>query len=66
MVLKVYITYRRDFEDMTATKHEINETKNEGVLFNTFKSPVEIVDEGIILADTKKWQMKMALLLLLQ
>ncbi|QJA08078.1 NAD(P)-dependent oxidoreductase [Romboutsia sp. CE17] len=51
---KVYITYRRDFEDMTATKHEINETKNEGVLFNTFKSPVEIVDEGIILADTKK------------
>lgn len=51
---EVYVTYRRDFEDMTATKHEINESKEEGVLFNTFKAPVEIVDEGIILADTKK------------
>ena len=51
---EVYITYRRDFEDMTATNHEINCAKQEGVLFNTFKSPVEIVDEGIILADTKK------------
>ena len=39
---------------MTATNHEINDAKQEGVLFNTFKSPVEIVDEGIILADTKK------------
>ena len=51
---EVYVTYRRDFEDMTATKHEINDAKNEGVLFDTFKSPVEIVDEGIILADTQK------------
>ena len=51
---EVYVTYRRDFEDMTATNHEINDAKQEGVLFNTFKSPVEIVDEGIILADTKK------------
>lgn len=51
---EVYITYRRDFEDMTATKHEISEAKEEGVLFDTFKSPVKIVDTGIILADTKK------------
>ncbi|MGL5327718.1 MAG: NAD(P)-dependent oxidoreductase [Peptostreptococcaceae bacterium] len=50
---EVYITYRRGFEDMSATKHEIAGAKDEGVLFNTFKSPIEIVDEGIILADTK-------------
>ncbi|RDY24562.1 NAD(P)-dependent oxidoreductase [Romboutsia maritimum] len=51
---EVHVAYRRDFEDMTATKHEIQEAKSEGVLFDTFKSPVEIVDGGIILEDTKK------------
>ena len=50
----VSVCYRRDFEDMSATKHEISEAKEEGVLFETFKSPVEIVDEGIIFEDTKK------------
>lgn len=50
---EVYVTYRREFADMSATKHEIKSALDEGVLFNTFKSPVEIVDEGIILADTK-------------
>ncbi|MBO3446286.1 NAD(P)-dependent oxidoreductase [Clostridium sp. CCUG 7971] len=50
----VHIVYRRDVSDMSATKHEISEAKDEGVLFETFKSPVEIVDEGIILEDTKK------------
>ena len=51
---EVYIAYRRDFEVMTATKHEISEAQNEGVLFKTFEAPVEIVDKGIILARTEK------------
>lgn len=50
----VSIYYRRDVCDMTATKHEIHEAEKEGVLFKTFKSPVEIVDGGIIFEDTKK------------
>lgn len=50
----VYIAYRRDVEDMTATKFEIHEAMIEGVEFMTFKAPVEIVDNGIILCDTKK------------
>ena len=50
----VYVAYRRDFEDMTATKHEISEAIEEGVLFKTFEAPVEIVDDGIILARTEK------------
>lgn len=50
----VLIAYRRDFSDMTATKAEINEAIEEGVEFMTYKSPIEIVNEGIILADTKK------------
>lgn len=51
---EVYVAYRRDIQDMTATKHEIKEAIKEGVLFETFKAPVEILDEGIILSDTKK------------
>lgn len=51
---EVVVAYRRGFEDMSATKHEISEAKKEGVIFNTFKSPVEIVDEGILLEDTYK------------
>lgn len=52
----VSIYYRRDFEDMSATKHEIQETKDEGIVFNTFRSPVEITDEGVILTETLKMQ----------
>lgn len=51
---EVYVAYRRGLDDMTATKHEISEAKEEGVLFEIFKSPVEIVDEGIIFESTKK------------
>lgn len=49
----VSIIYRRDFDSMTATKHEIEEAKDEGVNFELFKTPVEIVDEGLIYKETK-------------
>lgn len=49
----VQVFYRRGFENMTATKAEINEAKEEGVKFNIFKSPVEITDEGVIFESTK-------------
>ena len=50
----VTVVYRKDFEDMTATKAEINEAKEEGVNFELFKSPVEITDDGVIFINTKK------------
>lgn len=50
----VEIFYRRDIEDMTATKVEIHEAMEEGVKFNLYKSPVEITDEGVIFATTEK------------
>lgn len=50
----VTICYRRGKEDMTATKVEINDAKEEGVNFNLFKSPVEITDEGVIFVTTRK------------
>lgn len=49
----VTIIYRKGFEDMTATKHEIEEAKEEGVKFDLYKVPVEIVDEGVIFRDTE-------------
>lgn len=55
---EVYIVYRRDFEDMTATKHEIYDAQNEGILFKTFETPIEIVDDGIILARTEKTEVE--------
>lgn len=50
----VYLAYRRDFSDMTATKAEINDAIEEGVEFLTYKAPIEIYEDGIVLADTKK------------
>ena len=50
----VYVAYRRDFEDMTATKAEIKEAMEEGVEFMVFKAPIEINEKGIVLADTQK------------
>ena len=51
---EVHICYRRGEEDMTATRAEIHETKEDGVIFTLYKSPVEITDEGVIFADTQK------------
>ena len=50
----VTVVYRKGFEDMTATKAEIKDAKEDEVNFELFKAPVEIIDEGVIFIDTKK------------
>lgn len=50
---EVTVVYRKDFEHMTATNAEIEDAKEEGVKFELFKAPVEIVDEGAVFIDTK-------------
>ena len=50
---EVTVVYRKDFEHMTATNAEIEDAKEEGVKFELFKAPVEIVDEGVLFIDTK-------------
>lgn len=50
---EVHICYRRGEESMTATKVEIHEAKEEGVLFTLYKSPVEITPEGVVFATTE-------------
>lgn len=51
---EVYVAYRRDFSDMTATKAEIEGALEEGVEFLTYKAPVEICKNGVVFIDTKK------------
>ncbi len=51
---EVIVCYRRDYEDMTATKHEIKEAQEEGVQFDLYKSPIEIVEEGVVFISTRK------------
>ncbi len=49
---EVTIAYRKDFCDMKACTAEIEETKEDGLLFETYKAPIEITEEGVIFADT--------------
>lgn len=51
---EVTIMYRRGFEDMTATNHEIEYTKLDGVKFQVYKAPVEITKKGLMYVETKK------------
>lgn len=49
-----YIFYRKGFEEMTATKLEIKEAKEDGVKFELFKSPIEILDKGVKFISVEK------------
>ncbi len=44
---EVTILYRGNFDDMSATKKEIEEAKEDGVLFKLYSTPVEILDDGV-------------------
>ncbi len=50
---EVTIMYRRGFENMTATNHEIEYAKLDGVKFQLYKSPVEITKEGLVYSETE-------------
>ena len=44
---EVYIMYRRGPEDIEAEKNEVEYARIDGVKFEYYKAPVEIVDEGV-------------------
>ncbi|NOW10684.1 NAD(P)-dependent oxidoreductase [Clostridium saccharobutylicum] len=50
---EVTVLYRKGFDEMSATKQEIMEAKEDGVIFNLFKSPIEITEKGIRLSSTE-------------
>ncbi len=49
----VTVFYRKGFENMSATKFEIEEAKEAGINFGLFRAPLEITEEGIRLAITE-------------
>ena len=49
----VYVVYRKGFEQMSATKKEIQEAKDDGVEFMLFKAPIEVLEDGIMVAKTE-------------
>jgi glutamate synthase (NADPH) small chain len=51
---EVSVLYRRGEDSMTATRHEIEYAKIEGVRFEFFKSPLEIVDQGVRYIATRE------------
>ncbi len=51
---EVTVVYRKGFEEMTATKLEIREAQEDGVEFTLFKSPVEILDNGVKFISIEK------------
>lgn len=51
---EVYVMYRKGEDDASASKYEIESARIDGVRFEYFKKPIEIVDDGIIYVRTKK------------
>ncbi|AFS78196.1 NADPH-dependent glutamate synthase [Gottschalkia acidurici 9a] len=51
---EAYIMYRRGFDEIPASKHEVEYAKIDGVKFELNKSPLEILDEGVKYICTEK------------
>ncbi|WP_319468811.1 NAD(P)-dependent oxidoreductase [uncultured Pseudodesulfovibrio sp.] len=51
---EVTVLYRRGEKDMTATQYEYQYARLDGVKFEFYRSPLEIVDEGVICTETRK------------
>ncbi len=49
----VTIIYRKGFEEMSATKQEIREAKEDCINFELFRSPIELTENGVKLAVTE-------------
>lgn len=50
----VRIVYRKDYSFMPATKKEIHEAMEDGIVFDYYYAPKEIVDGGAIFVESRK------------
>lgn len=48
---EVTIIYRGRFEDMSATKREVEEAKEDGISFKLYRSPIELTEDGVKLIN---------------
>lgn len=51
---EVTVVYRRGEEDVPATKYEVEYAKIDGVVFEYYRSPVRIIDNGVIFRKMAK------------
>ncbi|MFW2491090.1 NAD(P)-dependent oxidoreductase [Clostridium chromiireducens] len=51
---EVTIIYRGDFEKMSATNKEIEEAREDGIKFKLFRSPIEIIENGVKLINKEE------------
>ena len=49
----VYILYRKGFDNIPATKAELNDAIEDGVKFQLFKAPLELTEEGVKYIETE-------------
>lgn len=50
---EVYVMYRKGFENMTCTKAELEEAKEDNVQFELFKTPLELTKQGVKYIETE-------------
>jgi len=50
----VTVLSRESFADMPAAQAELNSAKQEGIIFETNRAPLEILDEGVVCVETRK------------
>lgn len=50
---EVYVLYRKGMENIPATKAELEGAISDGIKFELFKSPVELLDEGVKYIETR-------------
>ena len=58
---EVHVLYRKGFENMSATNQEIQEAKEDGVIFHTYRSPVACTKEGLVYEETDTEERKQGL-----
>lgn len=57
-VKEVTIIYRKGFEQMSATKREIEEAKENGIMFKLHGSPIEIKENGVLFQFKDNYDLK--------
>ncbi|WP_133015711.1 NAD(P)-dependent oxidoreductase [Clostridium cuniculi] len=50
---EVYVLYRKGFENMTCTRAELEEAKEDGIKFELFKAPLELTEDGVKYIETR-------------
>ena len=50
---EVHVIYRKGFENMTCTRAELEEAKEDGIKFELFKAPLELTEDGVKYIETR-------------